>query len=83
MLSTGRCRSCRKPIRWALTEKGRRMPLDPDPYEGDDPRGLFVLRSGDAGPVAVAAPADAFPEEPHYRTHFATCPNATRHRRAR
>lgn len=80
-LDATRCRSCRAPIRWAFTEKGKRIPLDLEPYQGDDPRGLFVLRSGERGPVAVAAPADAFADEPHYRTHFVTCPNATRHRR--
>jgi hypothetical protein len=81
MLTVGRCRSCRAPIRWVLSEKGRRMPLDPEPYQGDSPRGLFVLRSGDRGEVAMAATPDAFPEEPHYRSHFASCPNAARHRR--
>jgi hypothetical protein len=67
---------------WALTERGRRMPLDPEPYEGDDPRGLFVLRGRDEPvPTAIAVPADAFPDEPHYRSHFATCTHPARHRR--
>jgi len=66
------CRSCGAPILWATTEWGKSIPLDPEPYQGDSPSGLFVLR----GRVAMAVPPDAFPEEPHYVTHFATCPDA-------
>jgi hypothetical protein len=73
-----RCRSCQAPMLWARTEKGRRIPLDVEPYAGDDPRGLFVLRAG----VAVAVPAGAFEDEPRYRSHFATCPDASAHRRS-
>jgi hypothetical protein len=76
------CRSCEAPLLWARTEKGRRIPLDPDPYAGDDPRGLFVLRRElGLAPLAVAATPDAFPGEPVYRSHFTTCPNAKEHRR--
>jgi hypothetical protein len=74
-----RCRSCGAPLNWALTEKGRRMPLDPDPYTGPEPNGQFVIRDG----VAIAVPPSVFEEEPHYRSHFATCPNAALHRRSR
>jgi hypothetical protein len=60
------------------------MPLDRDPV-GDDvgPRGLFVLRyDRELGEhVALAATADAFPGELLRRSHFATCPNASEHRR--
>lgn len=74
---SARCRSCAAPLLWAATENGRRIPLDPDPYMGDDPRGLFVLR----GKIAIATTPDAFAGEPVYRSHFATCPNAKEHRR--
>ena len=74
-----RCRSCSAPIRWARTEHGKRIPLDAEPYAGDDPRGLFVLREG--GELALAVPAGALEDEPRYRSHFATCPNAEEHRR--
>jgi hypothetical protein len=57
------------------------MPLDREPYDGDDPRGLFVIRTGGGKVLALAVPPDAFPDEPHYRSHFATCPNADKHRR--
>lgn len=71
------CRSCDAQLRWARTEKGRRIPLDFEPYTGDDPAGIYVLR--DEGELAVAAPLDAFAGEPHYRSHFRSCPHAARH----
>lgn len=81
------CRSCRAPIVWALTENGRRIPLDRDPYEGGSPSGLFSVRevvvegSGRRSLLAIAATPDAFPGETLYRSHFATCPNAEQHRK--
>lgn len=79
-----RCRSCKAPILWARTERGKNMPLDAEPYVGPEPGGLFVLREPDEPkPLAVAVPPGAFPDEPHYRSHFATCPHAADHRRSR
>jgi len=76
-----RCRSCRADIVWAQTERGKLMPLAAEPYTGDDPRGLFVFRRHGDSIYVVAATPDAFPGEPVYRSHFATCPNAGEHRR--
>jgi hypothetical protein len=44
------CRSCGAPIQWAMTEKGKRMPVDLKP----DERGNILLqhREGDV-PLAV------------------------------
>lgn len=75
------CRSCRAPILWVGTERGKAMPLDAEPYQGDDPRGLFVIRTAGGKVIGVAVPPDAFPGEPLYRSHFATCPDAAEHRR--
>lgn len=76
-----RCRSCRAEIVWVGTEHGRAMPLDRQPYVGDDPRGLFVIRVVDKRAIGMAVPAGAFEDEPRYRSHFATCPHADEHRR--
>ncbi len=73
------CRTCRAPVLWATTEHGRKMPLDLEPYTGPEPGGLFILR----GELAVAVTAAAFDDEPLYRSHFATCPQADQHRRPR
>ena len=54
------------------------MPLDPEPVE----EGNIVLRELDQPtPLALAVPPAAFPDEPRYLSHFATCPDAARHRR--
>lgn len=78
---TARCRSCQAEIVWAETERGKRMPVDAAP----NPRnGSIVLRerAGEA-PLAIAGvPDEAFPGEPRYTSHFATCPEAARWRRA-
>ncbi len=71
------CPSCGARIRWALTERSRNIPVDPEPHpEGnlrvEDRRGLDR--------AIVVAPGT---EPVLYRSHFATCPNATAHRRAR
>lgn len=79
------CRSCHAEILWARTETGKRMPLDADPIADAiaETRGLFVLRDRHSaeGPLAIAA-WGLEGTEPHYRSHFASCPDAAKHRRA-
>lgn len=84
------CKSCGAPVLWVRTMKGKKMPLDPDlTLEGemilvDLPDGSIaaVHRSsvsefdGLLGAVELAA-------APGRTSHFATCPNADQHRRAR
>jgi len=67
------CRSCGAPIIWAVTTTGAKMPLDADP----DPEGLFVLERGVAVHVIDAKGVD------RYTSHFATCPDAASHRKAK
>lgn len=71
------CRSCGAPIQWAHTATGGRMPLDPEPV----PHGNVRLVDGVAHVLSRGAAWDGV--EPRYRSHFATCPNATLHRRPR
>ncbi len=71
------CRSCGAPIYWALTEAGKRMPVDADP----SPAGTCVLTLEDRG-LRVAVLTDhaldfARRNGRALRTsHFATCPDA-------
>jgi len=71
---TGTCRSCGATIVWAITAKGRRMPLDPDPIPG----GNVTLHED--GAVTVNPATDPETEVLGYVTHFVTCYAAKQHR---
>lgn len=75
------CRSCGAPISWGMTEKGRRMPLDPSPSA--DGNVFMTGESWNGTPVvAVLGSGDATTAPAHlYKSHFATCPNGPSHRR--
>jgi hypothetical protein len=85
------CRSCQREILWCVTPAGRSIPIDiNDPLELPEdperwPRGLFVLDRDGASSRAIPATEVQFRGHagPFYRTHFATCPFADRHRRKR
>jgi hypothetical protein len=93
-----RCRSCPARIEWGRTAgKRRRIPLDPDPNErgnlvvvSSEP--MFEAL---AGPSPIVKAFDTPDAAAAYRlqhalgpetqriSHFATCPNAGKHRRRR
>lgn len=66
------CRSCKAPIEWAYTVKGGRIPLDPGVFDDGN------ISLDDAGVAHVVKTSG-----PLRRSHFASCPNAARHRRRR
>lgn len=70
-----KCRTCLKPIKWAKTEQGRNMPLDPDPVAG----GNIELING----IAYVRGVSDNPADVRHVSHFATCPGAQHHRRRR
>lgn len=53
---------------------GKRMPFDAEPVI-PSPTGLFVVITDDEGVHGLSQ------NNPLYRSHFATCPNAAEHRR--
>ncbi|QOR55379.1 MAG: hypothetical protein SHS37scaffold145_30 [Phage 71_18] len=68
------CRRCPAPIRWVLTENGKRMPVDLDP----SPQGnVRISREGVAHVLTKDELAAVDPEadELLYLSHFVTCPN--------
>lgn len=67
------CRSCKAKIRWAKTATGKAIPLDAEPVAD----GNMVLADGVA---MVCTNPEIMPTSPRYKTHFATCPNASKHR---
>lgn len=86
-----KCRSCGAPIIWAITERGKRIPLDAEPNNAKGnmilvPWGKSSLQTGGAPEVTswearVVAPLlDA--NQTRYMPHHATCPDAKRWRRA-
>jgi hypothetical protein len=81
------CDSCEADIFFALTDRGKRMPLDPDPH----PAGNVLVWEASVGPhgslrcrTLGRAEVDAQSDDVElYRTHFATCPDAARFRSRR
>lgn len=76
-----RCRSCKAPIIWALTPRGKRIPLEPNP------NGNIVLDripfTGDLGATFLHPGQTVDEDHIRYVAHFATCPNAATHRARR
>lgn len=68
-METSKCRGCGADIIWAVTESGKRMPIDPK----SEKRLVLMGRDGNRGPLAMARDT--------YMSHFATCPNAADFRR--
>lgn len=75
------CRSCHAEIFWGLTAKGKRMPLDPigsHPNPNLDfwhDEGIVKVRPHAHEDVPLTGLVGMT------TSHFATCPNADRHRR--
>lgn len=77
----GRCRTCEQEIVWALTERGKPIPIDPNP-RADGNITLHSLAGADQQ-IAHVLGADEAASGPTYVSHFATCPDAETHRRRR
>jgi hypothetical protein len=71
------CRSCGAEIRWALTERGKHMPIDPAPVS--DGNLVLVFINGD-WEVRHATADDRKLKRELYKSHFSTCPDAAQHR---
>ena len=81
------CRSCMAPILWACSVKGFRIPLDPEPVDDGNVYidGTAITNAGEKLPAAfIATQAHPAPDgAERFKSHFATCPDATSHRRNR
>ncbi len=81
---SSQCRSCQAPIQWVITERGVMMPLDADPQ----PDGNIILTVSGARALSTEAKQNAVllaestdQALTFYRSHFASCPFAKRHRK--
>ncbi len=82
------CRSCGAPIVWVVTEAtatkaGRRMPLDADP---SNTTRAAVFEDGNiviVGRDAANVPIVRYVKSGTFRSHFASCPQASTHRKPR
>lgn len=85
------CRSCKTPIVWTHTEKGKSMPVDAERAADGN---IVLSMRGERWPVAVyqskqdietlkRQAATRGEELLLYKSHFATCPNAAAHRSRR
>lgn len=71
------CRSCDAAIFWAVTERGRRIPIDVEPVAN----GNITLSDFSDGLRATYLRKDETTRHDRYVSHFATCPDAKTHRR--
>lgn len=88
-----RCRSCKAPIVWARTTKGRSVPLDAVDQGGWEAPAEFeagnIESTGQRVPTGQGQTAMVVryvaPDTPgrRYRAHFTTCPDAASWRRDR
>lgn len=67
------CKSCDAPIIWVQTASGKLMPLDAKPER----RFVLGAAAGHGDGTRTAQSAET------YTSHFATCPQADQHRKAR
>ena len=74
-----RCNSCHAEAWWAVTTNGKPMLVDQHPVEGGNL--VISARTAKGVEVRVLRKGEDPGEEPTYRSHFASCPNAREHRR--
>jgi hypothetical protein len=75
-MKTTRCDGCGKPIFWAYTERGKPMPLDPDPVE--PATGTYVVSGKHC---RASQPMFDPPQTVHYMNHWTTCTHRDEFRR--
>lgn len=70
------CRTCHAPIWFGRTEKGRRMPVNRDQIAGGN---IVLAEAGDTSDEPAIRVGRALALA--YVSHFATCAQASEHRR--
>ena len=84
MSGSSTCRSCNRPIVWAVSNNGKNIPMDPEPVAN----GTHIMASSTRD-GRIHFDIVAYNEQFHgtdakrYRSHFASCPDAAKFRRPR
>jgi hypothetical protein len=71
--SSDNCRWCGERLLWALTVKGKRLPLDPLPVDGGNVVLTAPTTAGRLPAAAVLGKGAPRPVGALYVSHFATC----------
>lgn len=84
LLSPGTCATCKAPIRWCITARGSWIPLNAKQSDAHDPAAFAIVAGTNNTTVAVKAnPLFDPPGTVYYQSHFATCPDAAKHRKGK
>lgn len=74
------CDSCGAEIIWTITQKGKRMPVDATPIAPNGSGNVLITEGFlDDTPRSMVTDDGAGT----HTSHFATCPNAAKHRKRR
>jgi hypothetical protein len=73
-----KCRSCGAKVFWVITQKNKRMPVDPEPVENGN---LEIHDQGQYRPPLAIYVSVKPPGVLRHISHFVTCPNAKAHRK--
>lgn len=69
LMTTSPCKGCGKPIVWARTPDGKRIPLDPRPP-------VYLWSANETEDGYACFRADKTESTAYFVSHFATCPKA-------
>lgn len=84
MSSLSRCRSCNAQVKWIRMQTGKYMPVDPYLHTMIEGAGDTVLVTEEGSVIhGTLASYEEGANASGYISHFATCPNASQHRRSR
>lgn len=80
----GKCRSCGQQVIWIKTVAGKNMPCNPTLVTYKDQQGgkeKIVAPNGEVHSAEIVESGTPSATGIGYISHFATCPNAARHRK--
>lgn len=75
MTKRSKCSSCGASMLWGMSESGKKIPLDLEPQK------RFILKIDEDGKPVMEDGLPVLVLRTVYRSHFISCPNASRHRK--